>query len=185
MPPTAYRAQRNMANAVAAFSYPFSAKKHKPAALTLVFLGVTSCFTAFQATGVVSMFVAAARIADLRAEIARTINSKEIRGIGAAKLVGRLMFTLSWAAGSFGKAVLQPLFAVSQRPKHGRTPPQWSRPPGPPVLRTGVRARKAQTKGLQRVPPSNPLPGPHMDGRDVRRGRQQRRFPSRLRGLLA
>ena len=111
----AYKAQKNMASAVAAFGYPFSAKKHKPAALTLVFLGVTSCFTAYQPAGVVSMFVAAARIADLRAEITRTVHSAEIRGMGAAKLVGRLMFTLSWAAGSFGKAVLQPLFAVSQR----------------------------------------------------------------------
>ena len=131
------------------------------------------------------MFVAAARIADLRAEIARTINSKEIRGIGAAKLVGRLMFTLSWAAGSFGKAVLQPLFAVSQRPKHGRTPPQWSRPPGSPVFRTGVRARKTQATGLPRVPPGSPPPDPHMDGSYVCRGRQQRRLPSRLHGLPA
>ena len=77
----AYRAQKNMASAVAAFGYLFSAKKHKPAALTLVFLGVTSCFTAFQATGVVSMFVAAARIADLRAEITRTLHSKISEGL--------------------------------------------------------------------------------------------------------
>ena len=110
----ALKAQTLMGEAARAFGYPFSAEKHKPAAIQMAFLGVTSCFAAFRASGIVNMFVARDRCERLTADIAHILRTRRVPAGGSAKLVGRLLFTLTWAVGTFGKAVLQPLFAMRQ-----------------------------------------------------------------------
>ena len=110
----AHRAQAVMGRAALAFGYPFSKEKHKPAAITMAFLGVATCFLNFQAMGIVSMFVAEDRVKRLTGDIKLILQAKQIQNGGTAKLVGRLLFTLTWTVGTFGKAVLQPLFAAQQ-----------------------------------------------------------------------
>ena len=60
----------------------------------------------------VLMFIDPGRDARLVADITAATAANHFFGAAAAKLVGRLMFTLSWAAGAFGKCAIQPLFAA-------------------------------------------------------------------------
>ena len=110
----AQEAQALMGKAALTFGYPFSKEKHKPASITMAFLGVTSCFIAYQMAGTVRMFVAVDRVTRLSNDIRLIVRAKRIDAGGTAKLVGRLLFTLTWTVGTFGKAVLQPLFAMQQ-----------------------------------------------------------------------
>ena len=90
---------------------PVSAEKHVPLASIFVFLGVETDFSRLQATHRVWLGVTAERQGRLRESIAEVLAEGALSAGEASKLAGRLAFATSWAAGKFGRAVLQPLFA--------------------------------------------------------------------------
>ena len=90
---------------------PVSPEKHIPLASIFVFLGVETDFSRLRAAHKVWLGVTAERQGRLRESIAGILAGGALSAGEASKLAGRLAFATSWAAGKFGRAVLQPLFA--------------------------------------------------------------------------
>ena len=88
-----------------------SAEKHVPLASIIVFLGAETDFSRLQATHRVWLGVTAERQGRLRESIAEILARGALSAGEASRLAGRLAFATSCAAGKFGRAVLQPLFA--------------------------------------------------------------------------
>ena len=90
---------------------PVSAEKHVPLASVFVFLGVQTDFRSLCGSSKVWLGVTAERQGRLRESLAEFKRANAMTAGEASKMAGRLGFATSWAAGKFGRAVLQPLFA--------------------------------------------------------------------------
>ena len=90
---------------------PVSSEKHIPLSSIFVFLGVQTDFSVLGVSRKVWLGVTAERQSRLRESIAEFLAEGQMSAGEASKLAGRLAFATSWAAGKFGRAVLQPLFA--------------------------------------------------------------------------
>jgi hypothetical protein len=94
----------------ALIGFPFSTKKSQEAAIAAKLLGVWISFARFRRAGVVTCSVTPKRVAELGANIDRILRGDAFpTDIGRDQLVGKLQFSLQWAAGRFGKAAIQPL----------------------------------------------------------------------------
>ena len=105
--------QRVMGLAMLAFGFPFSAAKHVVAASEFTFLGVTCSFASLLASSTIELFVRPERVRELRNDIGAAMRRGYICGGAAAKLAGKLMFTVTWADSRFGKAVIQPVIVAA------------------------------------------------------------------------
>jgi hypothetical protein len=88
--------------------FPFADAKHAKAAREVTFLGVVSNLTDARA-GVVTMLVTQKRINSISDICSEALDSGRLPAAVAAKLAGKLMFTLTWAFGRVGRACLQPI----------------------------------------------------------------------------
>ena len=90
---------------------PVSAEKHMSMDSVFVFLGVQTDFSSLASSSMVWLGVTEERQRRLRESIMESLEAGAMTAGEASKMAGRLGFATSWAAGKFGRAVLQPLFA--------------------------------------------------------------------------
>ena len=92
----------------ALIGFPFAEAKHVRAASEVTFLGVVSNL-ADAHVGVVTMRVTQKRMASISDMCSEALDSGRLPAAVAAKLAGKLMFTLTWVFGRVGRACLQPI----------------------------------------------------------------------------
>ena len=99
--------QNALRRLMAAFGYPFSEKKHVPAAPANAFLGVITDFSRLEREGVVELGVSPRRKEKLAALCALALVS--LSPPEAEVLAGKIGWTLQWTFGKVGRAALQPI----------------------------------------------------------------------------
>ena len=102
--------QRALLHMAELLRIPFAAAKHVPMAPRFVFLGVEACLGAFWPDGVVTLGVTEERCWRIADTLDLHIGSRSMFSGEAASAGGRLGFSTSWAAGRFGRAIMQPLY---------------------------------------------------------------------------
>ena len=88
---------------------PFSEAKAVDVNDWVLFLGVVSDFARFDECGKVRMYVSPERQAKISLMVREALASRQLHAAAAARLAGKLGFTLAWAFGRFGRAAMQPL----------------------------------------------------------------------------
>ena len=103
--------QRVLGELLRVIGFPFSAAKHISVGPEVVFLGVVSSFEKFEELGLVAMSVKPARIEKLVQGFDEVLERGTLSCAQAARMAGKLGFTMCWAFGRFGRAPMQPLHA--------------------------------------------------------------------------
>jgi hypothetical protein len=104
---------------------PFSDEKSVPAKQVATFGGVVTDFSRLALSRYVSCGVSAERLQRLQLDISSMLAalSGQSPVFELDKLAGKLIFSLYWSAGRFGRAAMQPLFDC-HRDRHDPSPPQ-------------------------------------------------------------
>ena len=102
--------QRLLAHTMRRIGIPLSMAKHVPMAPRFIFLGVEAELAAFRRSGLVTLGVTDERRERIAATIDGHLAARRLSSGEAAKLAGRLGFTVLWAAGRFGRPIMRALF---------------------------------------------------------------------------